>query len=156
MTIAKPIFYSGTSSSGGHAFVCDGYDANDKFHFNWGWSGVYDNYYTIGSLKPGKYNFSNENSAIINIAPTNGPCPNLDYYFTPSTIEWKYTLLKFPNGSKSHLTFVTKNKLYILKLVVEMAILLTLIPKLLCLIITAMKLYQMKVHVKKTEAKLNG
>ena len=36
-----PLYYSGQddTGAGGHAFVCDGYDENDYFHFNWGWSG---------------------------------------------------------------------------------------------------------------------
>ena len=33
-----PLYYSGQDDNfqGGHAFVCDGYDENDYFHFNWG------------------------------------------------------------------------------------------------------------------------
>ena len=49
----RPIFYSGALNlSGGsaHAFVCDGYDADTLFHFNWGWSGAYDGYFTVGHL----------------------------------------------------------------------------------------------------------
>ena len=34
-----PLYYSGQSSDGGHAFVCDGYDVDDLFHFNYGWGG---------------------------------------------------------------------------------------------------------------------
>ena len=34
-----PLYYSGQSPDGGHAFICDGYDADDFFHFNWGWGG---------------------------------------------------------------------------------------------------------------------
>ena len=34
-----PLYYSGQSSDGGHAFICDGYDADDLFYFNWGWGG---------------------------------------------------------------------------------------------------------------------
>lgn len=41
-----PMYYSGYSSSGGHAFVCDGYQ-DDNFHFNFGWSGQSDGYYTL-------------------------------------------------------------------------------------------------------------
>ena len=40
-----PLYYSGQSSEGGHAFVCDGYDDNGLFHYNWGWSGSGDDYY---------------------------------------------------------------------------------------------------------------
>ena len=28
-----PVYYSGFSDSGGHAFVCDGYNDNDLFHY---------------------------------------------------------------------------------------------------------------------------
>ena len=34
-----PLYYSGQSSEGGHAFICDGYDVDDLFYFNWGWGG---------------------------------------------------------------------------------------------------------------------
>lgn len=32
----RPVYYGGSGTGGGHAFVCDGYDASDNFHFNWG------------------------------------------------------------------------------------------------------------------------
>jgi len=35
-----PLYYSGHSSDGGHAFVCDGYDSDGLFHFNYGWGGT--------------------------------------------------------------------------------------------------------------------
>lgn len=51
-----PVWYSGQSPNGGHAFVCDGYDASrDWYHMNWGWGGYCDGYYPLtGSyaLKP--------------------------------------------------------------------------------------------------------
>lgn len=44
----RVILYSGAGSSGGHAFVCDGYDMNgQKLHFNWGWGGSYNGFYTL-------------------------------------------------------------------------------------------------------------
>lgn len=42
-----PIYYSGQSSDGGHAFICDGYDVDGLFHFNWGWGGSANNYFDI-------------------------------------------------------------------------------------------------------------
>ena len=60
-----PVYYSGTSSLGGHAFVCDGYDNNGLFHFNFGWDGVADGYYTLDS----PYSFSDLQSCIHNIIP---------------------------------------------------------------------------------------
>ena len=49
----RPVIYTGQSSDGGHAFVCDGYNENNQFHFNWGWSGFCNGYYAIGALNPG-------------------------------------------------------------------------------------------------------
>ncbi len=47
----RPIYYTGQSaSSGGHAFVCDGYDDRDFFHINWGWAGSSDNYFKLDLL----------------------------------------------------------------------------------------------------------
>ncbi|MEI6898598.1 MAG: C10 family peptidase [Bacteroidota bacterium] len=49
----RPILYAGFGSGGGHCFVCDGYDDNGYFHFNWGWSGYCDGYFQINALNPG-------------------------------------------------------------------------------------------------------
>lgn len=55
-----PLYYSGQDDSwqGGHAFVCDGYDENDYFHFNWGWSGKDDAWCPIGAVNTTKYAFN--------------------------------------------------------------------------------------------------
>jgi hypothetical protein len=48
-----PVYYSGTDPNpdgGGHAFICDGYDDNDMFHFNWGWGGYQDDYYVVNEI----------------------------------------------------------------------------------------------------------
>ena len=49
----RPVLYSGQSTAGGHAFVLDGCDENDMYHFNWGWSGYANGYYSLSSLNPG-------------------------------------------------------------------------------------------------------
>ena len=65
---SRPVFYAG-SGSGGHAFVCDGYDNNGNFHFNWGWSGSYNSgYYALDALTPGSHNYSENQEAIIGIS----------------------------------------------------------------------------------------
>ena len=64
----RPVYYSGTGN-GGHAFVCDGYDANDLLHFNWGWGGNGNGYFALGNLCPNGYDFNNNNYAIFDIAP---------------------------------------------------------------------------------------
>ena len=76
---SRPIVYAGSGTGGGHAFVCDGYDNNNKFHFNWGWSGYYDGYFAINALNPdgqgtgggtGAYNTNQH--AVIGIVPASG------------------------------------------------------------------------------------
>lgn len=42
-----PIYYSGQSTSGGHAFICDGYDEDGLFHFNFGWGGASNSFIDI-------------------------------------------------------------------------------------------------------------
>lgn len=48
----RPVIYSGASDSGGHSFICDGYDEDGYFHFNWGWAGSSDGYYRVDLLNP--------------------------------------------------------------------------------------------------------
>jgi len=63
-----PLYYDG-SGSGGHAFVCDGYQGNHYFHFNWGWSGSYNGYFLLSALNPGGMNFSNYCGAVFGMKP---------------------------------------------------------------------------------------
>ncbi len=68
-----PLYYDGTGT-GGHAFVCDGYQFDNNlnaylFHYNWGWNGAYNGYFTATNLNPGGMNFSMYNSAVFNMKP---------------------------------------------------------------------------------------
>lgn len=47
-----PVIYGGQSYAGGHSFVCDGYDKDGYFHFNWGWAGLSDGYFMLDLLDP--------------------------------------------------------------------------------------------------------
>ncbi|MCP4438646.1 MAG: T9SS type A sorting domain-containing protein [Aureispira sp.] len=76
---SRPLYYAGTGSGGGHAFVCDGYDASDKFHFNWGWGGAYDGFFSVTSLDPsgvgtggGSGGFNSNHRVIKGIEPDGG------------------------------------------------------------------------------------
>jgi fibronectin type 3 domain-containing protein len=60
-----PVYYSGFSESGGHAFVCDGYDDDDLFHFNWGWGGSSDGWFVIDEI-----DYAGWAQAIINYVPS--------------------------------------------------------------------------------------
>lgn len=66
-----PMYYAGWSvpNVNGHAFVCDGYQDSNYFHFNWGWSGSYDGYFYTDNLSPGGSNFNLAQEVIINCFP---------------------------------------------------------------------------------------
>lgn len=77
----RPMLYSGSSSSeGGHAFVCDGYDGKGYFHFNWGWKGYCDSYFLVtgtGALVPysdkdDTYGFTGGQMVLTGISPDEG------------------------------------------------------------------------------------
>ncbi len=58
----RPIMVAGSGDvegSGGHAFLCDGYNEEGLFHFNFGWaaiSGYVDGYYTLEDMGGHIYN----------------------------------------------------------------------------------------------------
>lgn len=95
---ARPILYAGSGIYGGHAFICDGYNNSDYFHFNWGWSGAGQGtnnnaYYYINSLIPEglPYNYSDGQHALIGIEPNNTTYNfNLTYYSTPIMSDDEY------------------------------------------------------------------
>ena len=66
-----PCYYSGTDTggNGGHAFVCDGYDNKDMFHFNWGWGGSGDGFFAIDELNVSGYAFNSGQAAVTNYVP---------------------------------------------------------------------------------------
>lgn len=80
----RPVYLSGANVSStadgdmlsGHAFVCDGYNADGLFHINWGWGGLSDGYFALTSLNPQKQGaggsaggYSFMSNAIIGIQP---------------------------------------------------------------------------------------
>ena len=76
-----PVIYGGLSQlGGGHSFVCDGYDGEGFFHFNWGWTGISNGYFSLDAISPdalgsgggsgGGYNFSQD--AVLGIQPPTG------------------------------------------------------------------------------------
>ncbi|KPA18652.1 Peptidase C10, streptopain, partial [Candidatus Magnetomorum sp. HK-1] len=72
ITEKRPVLYYGrdVNSMNGHAFICDGYQTNNYFHFNWGWSGNYDGYYSLDGMQPDQSsNFNYEQGAVLGIKP---------------------------------------------------------------------------------------
>lgn len=82
----RPMYYSAYSYSkdatrGGHAFVCDGYDDNDFFHFNWGWQGFDNGFYSINAMNLTYHEYNYNHRASINLQPVG------DYYDQPKPVK---------------------------------------------------------------------
>lgn len=69
LNLSRPVYYSGSGSAGGHAFVCDGYQGTNYFHFNWGWSGYGNGYFYLNNLNPGGTQFNQGQSAMFYVYP---------------------------------------------------------------------------------------
>lgn len=73
----RPIIYEGP----GHAFVCDGYDTENNFHFNMGWHGAGDGFFALTSIIPNVSwgtNLSNNQKAHIGISSPNNAIDNTE------------------------------------------------------------------------------
>lgn len=74
----RPVYYSGYSTEGGHAFICDGYNTDDYFHFNFGWGGNGNGYFVTESIDEsedavGGYSYGQ--SAIVELYPIESNYP---------------------------------------------------------------------------------
>ena len=64
----EPLYYSGRSTSGGHAFLLDGYEvtgAGNMYHFNFGWSGSGNANYSLNDVN----GYSNSQGMVRNFVP---------------------------------------------------------------------------------------
>ena len=77
----RPVLYGGSSISGGHQFIVDGYDGKGLFHMNWGWGGMSDGYFVLSLANPDEVGagggtsadgYSIEQHAIIGLMPDDG------------------------------------------------------------------------------------
>ena len=77
----RPVVYSARKSSGGHAFVCDGYDGEGMFHINWGWYGKSNGFFLLNLLNPaaegigsaaGAYGYVYSQAIALGLEPDNG------------------------------------------------------------------------------------
>ena len=98
-----PVVYCGSSSTGGHAFVIDGYSSDDFFHVNWGWGNAYDGYFKLSALNPdgqgiggyeGGYNYNQ--TAVVGmrkpVAGSQKPAPTMGIFGTLKAITQGRTL----------------------------------------------------------------
>lgn len=85
LDLQRPLYYSGYSEDGGHAFLCDGYNSDNLFHFNFGWGGTSNGYYALSS-NGGASNpvggFSDGQGTVVNCYPADEQYP----YFCNSHI----------------------------------------------------------------------
>jgi len=76
----RPVYYSGQSPDGGHAFVLDGYhQADDTYHFNFGWSGSGNGWFSITNAG----GFTSNQGMVSNIMPGDA---NYPYGCTPDFV----------------------------------------------------------------------
>lgn len=83
----RPVIYRGRKLTGGHAFICDGYDGNGMFHFNWGWHGKSNGYFLLNVLNPdlqgtgsasGTYGYILDQGIVAGLQPGQDGDPGLD------------------------------------------------------------------------------
>ena len=88
----RPILYSASDpSAGGHAFVCDGYNAEGLLHFNFGWYGTCDGWYRSTALnmthRDGEeLHFNSSHEMLINLVPPTYCVINVEDVTAPSTL----------------------------------------------------------------------
>lgn len=75
----RPIYYSGSGPDGGHAFILDGYDNQHRYHFNWGWGGYCDGFYTLTTMQ----GFTLGHEMVINIKPSGWDGHLSRFYISP-------------------------------------------------------------------------
>jgi len=87
----KPLIYQGLGNGVSHAFVCDGYQTGNYFHFNFGWGGLYDGYYLLDNLNPGGFTFNLYQQAVLHIEPS--------VYIYPAYCSGASTVTEYAFGS---------------------------------------------------------
>ena len=116
----RPVLMAGhTLEDTGHAFVCDGMDADGLLHINWGWDGMSDAYFRVSALKPerqgaggsvGNYAFTQGICAFTHIQPDNNnhPC----YTLTADEIGFDELRIKRTRELRMHVDGFFNRSLY--------------------------------------------
>ncbi len=75
LDMKRPILYAANDpTAGGHAFICDGYNSEGLFHFNFGWYGTCDGWYASTALnmthRDGDYlRFNSGHEMLLGVVP---------------------------------------------------------------------------------------
>lgn len=134
LALGHPILYTGSDQGGGHAFVLDGADTNGRYHFNLGWSGHGDGYYSINNIAPdsSSYGANNTNTynyhqtALFGVVPIPQQFDTVDYYdsvcatainyhffeYTLPAADTNYLLVHLDTVYNVHVTVVQRRYAY--------------------------------------------
>jgi hypothetical protein len=104
LDLSHPLYYSGYNSSNeGHAFVCDGYQG-DNFHFNFGWSGSGNGYYSLSDVG----GFYNGQACVRNFVPSSSDYP----FYNTGTITITNRSGSLTDGSGPAANYLNNNTAY--------------------------------------------
>ncbi len=105
---SRPVYYSGSSAGGAHAFVIDGYSKDGLYHVNWGWGGANNGYFLLSVLDPGSNNgigastssdgYSLDHEAMIGAEPKTGVTPDIEVKMYTQTISTQQPTVNLTNG----------------------------------------------------------
>ncbi len=101
----QPVLYRSSNGWAGHAYVCDGYQDNDFYHFNWGWSGIYNGYYYIDELIPGGINLSFHQGAVFYIYPDTTQFEYPNFCSGPKTVISRFGTIEDGSGPENYKAF---------------------------------------------------
>lgn len=87
LAAGRPLLMAGDTSdrTGGHEWVCDGYDGNGCFHMNWGWGGMCDGYFLLTVMFPDQQGIGGSTSSdgysmgqniVVGLQPATGTQPD--------------------------------------------------------------------------------
>ena len=73
LDLLRPIYYFGRrTATSGHVFICDGYDSDSLFHFDFGWDGRQAGFYSTTSSDDNAVNgYYSGQGALFNVYPKN-------------------------------------------------------------------------------------
>ena len=84
---SRPVFYGGSSTSGSHSFIIDGFDGESLYHVNWGWGGGGNGYFRLSVLEANDHDgdeghscssgFASGQTALLYAAPVVEDTPQL-------------------------------------------------------------------------------
>ena len=106
LNAGRPVIYQG-SGIGNHAFVCDGYSNEGLFHFNWGWDGSSNGYFSLSALDPMGYDFSKDYAMVRGIEPDRSGSEYSDAYVDAG---YSSEYLNNTTGAKMNVENIIKNE----------------------------------------------